>query len=88
MKYMPYSFQNFEFSFYFAKLKNITVHGNFEIIHGIIWTMLQENQILLNANNKNADQPAHPCSLTSTFVIHSWLSKIFILASYKIFSTF
>ena len=34
-----------------------------------IWAPLQENLTLLNANNKGVDQPAHPCSLISGFVI-------------------
>ena len=29
-----------------------------------------EDQTLLHANNKGADQPAHMCSLISAFVIH------------------
>ena len=30
-----------------------------------------ENQILLHANNKYAEQPAHPCSVISNFIICS-----------------
>ena len=33
-----------------------------------------------NANNKGADQPAHPCSLISTFVVRYLDSIIPILA--------
>ena len=32
------------------------------------------------ANNKSADQPAHPCSLISTFVVHC-LDSIILLVS-------
>ena len=37
-----------------------------------------------NANNKGADQPAHPRSLISTFVVHYLDSIIAILAKSKI----
>ena len=36
------------------------------------------------ANNKGADQPAHPCSLISTFVLHCLDSIIPTLAKSKI----
>ena len=36
------------------------------------------------ANNKGADQPAHPRSLISTFVVRCWNSMIFILAISKV----
>ena len=36
------------------------------------------------ANNKGADQPAHPRSLISTFVVHCLDSMICILAIYKV----
>ena len=36
------------------------------------------------ANNKSADQPAHPCSLISTFVVHCLDSMICILALSKV----
>ena len=39
---------------------------------------------LPNANNKGADQPAHPRSLISTFVVHCLDSNIPILAKSKI----
>ena len=38
------------------------------------WTSTRENLILLHANNKGADQPAHLCRLICTFVVCS--SKI------------
>ena len=36
------------------------------------------------ANNKGADQPAHPCSMISTFVVHCLDSMICILALSKV----
>ena len=36
----------------------------------ITWATSWENLFLQYANNKGADQPAHPCSLISTFVVH------------------
>ena len=36
------------------------------------------------ANNKGANQPAHPCSLTSAFFVRSLQSIIFKLASSEI----
>ena len=36
------------------------------------------------ANNKGADEPAHPCSLVSTFVVHYFDSMICILAITKV----
>ena len=36
------------------------------------------------ANNKDADQPAHPCSLISMFVVHCLDSTICILAISKV----
>ena len=38
-------------------------------VHPIIWASSQENLLLPYANNKGADQLAHPCSLISTFVV-------------------
>ena len=35
-----------------------------------IWAMSWENLFMPYANNKGADQPAHPRSLISTFVVH------------------
>ena len=39
--------------------------------NNMIWVLLQENLYLFYVSNKDADQPAHPCSLISTFVIRS-----------------
>ena len=38
------------------------------------------------ANNRSADQPVHPCSLISTFVVHCLDSITHILAKSKISS--
>ena len=37
---------------------------------------MQEPLTLMLANNKGADQPAHPCSLISAFVIRYLKSKV------------
>ena len=56
---------------------------NFQLLHGgdrsnvpieegdIIWAAPWENLFLPYTNNKGADQPAHPRSLISTFVVRS-----------------
>ena len=36
-----------------------------------IWAPMWENLTLLHASNRGVDQRAHPCSMISTFVIHS-----------------
>ena len=46
----------------------------------IIWATSWENLFLPYANNKGADQPAHPRSLISAFVVH-WLGSIIPLVS-------
>ena len=40
--------------------------------------------LMVNANNKDADQPAHPRSLISTFVVRYLDSMICILALSKV----
>ena len=45
-----------------------------------IWASSRENLFLPYANNKGADQPAHPRSLISTFVVHC-LDSILSLVS-------
>ena len=42
---------------------------SFDNIESIIWASSWENLVLPYANNKGADQPAHPRSLPSTFVV-------------------
>ena len=45
----------------------------------IICALTRKTLTLLLANNKGADQPAHPCSLFSAFVICNLKSKVKIL---------
>ena len=47
-----------------------------------IWASSWENLLLPFANNKRADQPAHPCSLISIFVVRSLDSIIPVVAMY------
>ena len=49
-----------------------------------IWALTRENLSSVFANNKGADQSAHPRILISTFVIHSLESIISRLATSKI----
>ena len=51
-----------------------------------IWATSWENLFLSYANNKSADQPAHPCSLISTFVIPCLDSIIPLVSISKISS--
>ena len=46
--------------------------------------LIIENMFMLYANNKGTDQPAHQCTLISTFVVHPLDSKIPILAKSNI----
>ena len=39
--------------------------------YNIVWALLQDYLTLLHTNSKSADQPAHPHSLDSAFVILS-----------------
>ena len=54
--------------------------------HSSIWAMSWENFILPYANNKDADQPAHPCSLISVIVIRC-LDSIILLVSISVISS-
>ena len=51
-----------------------------------IWAMSWENLIMACANNKGADQPEHPRSLSSTFVFCFLYSTIPLLAISEISS--
>ena len=42
---------------------------------------MRENRSSKFANNKGADQPAHPCILINAFVIHFWETIISKLAT-------
>ena len=68
-------------------LKSIKGHNSVEkfekimyISHNMdhIWASSWENLFLPYANNKGADQPAHPHSLISTFVVRCLLSLVSI----------
>ena len=53
------------------------------------WASSWENLFLPVANNKGADQPAHPCSLISTFVAHCLDSIIsFYIRNFKPLASF
>ena len=54
---------------------------HFEKLNKSIWAPLLESLTLLYANNKGADQPVHPRSLISTFVIHYLESIVVQLTS-------
>ena len=56
----------------------LTIFGN------RVWASTQENLSSVFANNKGADQPAHPRSLISAFVICLLESIIYKLATSKI----
>ena len=49
-----------------------------KVVHN--WAATRENLLLGFCDNKGADQPAHPRSLISAFVIHVLESKISRLA--------
>ena len=51
---------------------------------GHIWARSCEMCLMTYANNKGADQPAHPRSLISTFVVRCLDSMIRILAISKV----
>ena len=58
--------------------------GAYMYLGKIIWASMQENLSSGFANNKGADQPAHPNSLISTFIICLLESIISKLATSKI----
>ena len=49
-----------------------------------IWASSWQNLSYANANNKSANQPMHPRSLISTFVVHCWDNTVSVVATYKI----
>ena len=60
------------------------VYSNITFIIQRAWAAPQHiNQSYAYANNKGADQPAHPCSLISTFAVHFLDSLIPILNKFK-----
>ena len=52
-----------------SELGNLEWNNGITGMHRFIYTLSPENQILLHANNKGADQTAYLCSLFSVFVI-------------------
>ena len=56
---------------------NVCCQGAGGVERSNIWASTQENLSFGFANNKGADQPAHPRSLISTFVIHLLESTIY-----------
>ena len=66
-----------------AKHEHVTsLENTNHVIH--IWALMRENMSLVFASNKGTDQPAHRCSLMSTFVIHLIKSTISKLAAREI----
>ena len=59
---------------------------NFLAINLNIWATSWENLLLPCANNKGADQPAHPCSLISTFVV-CYLDNIILILAKSVISS-
>ena len=55
---------------------------------GYIWAISWENLFMPYANNKGADQPAHRCSLISSFVVHCLYSKIPLVSISEISSLY
>ena len=51
-----------------------------------IWATSRENLFLPYANNKGADQPAHPCSLISIFIVCCLYSIISLVSISEISS--
>ena len=52
-------------------------------IKTVICASMQESMILFHTNNKGADQPAHPRSLISAYVIRFLVSMMTTLATHK-----
>ena len=50
----------------------------------IIWASMYETLTLLLANNKGADQPAHPRRLISAFVIRFLKSEVTIILHFLV----
>ena len=64
------------------KIYNNKLHSYLKI--NIIWATSWENLFMPYANNKGADQPAHPRSLISAFVVHCLDSIIPLVSLFKI----
>ena len=53
-------------------------------IFGFPMSHVVRKPVLPYANSKGADQPAHPCSLISAFVVRCWIYNTPLLAISKI----
>ena len=62
----------------------ISTRGQLFNLMRLIWPRREKTCLLWFANNTGADQPAHPRSLISAFVIHFLESTIFNLETRKI----
>ena len=74
------------FSVLVCRSVGVSLHHLFSM--GIIWATSWENLFLSYANNKDADQPAHPRSLISVFVIRCLDSIIFLVSISEIQSLY
>ena len=88
------SFSRFGFIFkgtcYFnVKLKQwyVDVISSLVYCPWYIWTTSRENRIFMHANNKSADQPAHPHSLVIVFVIRYLEMAICYIQIFNILSS-
>ena len=67
-----------------GSLTRCTYLCSFFCLNSNIWAMSWENLFIAYANNKGADQPAHPHSLISAYVVRCLGSMIPTLAKSKI----
>ena len=58
----------------------IKIYDSYKCPHHMSQSHHEKTCFMPYANNKGADQPAHPCSLISAFVVCSLHSKIPLLA--------
>ena len=68
----------------YVNMLRYKANSNFKLLFCIIWATSWENLFMPYANNKGADQPAHPRSLIGTFVARYWDCIIPILPISKI----
>ena len=68
-------------------MRNPTQQNGFELlILRIIMSHVMRKSVMPYANNKGADQPAHPRSLNSAFMVHCLDSIISLVSISKISS--
>ena len=65
-----------------VEFKGVLSH---DVIFVLNWTSTRENLTLLHANNKGADHPAHPHSLTCAFVSLDGLT--YSMQTFRIFTS-